>query len=227
MGVASHLRIDLNEYDSRIRTFVPDYETMLAVVAGGLRLLATPQPVVVDLGIGTGALADACFAVHPDARLIGIDLDPGMLEAARTRLAVCAHVELRHGSFLDTPLPRADAFVACIALHHIAEPADKQAFYRRVHDVLSAGGVLLTADCFPGAHPALASRHREAWLDHLGKTYTRQEAEAYLETWASEDFCYPLEHELAWLRGAGLDTEVLWRREGFAVIAGFRRFEAS
>src|SRR5215831_1860740 len=31
MSVASHLGIDLNDYDSRIRTFIPHYEEMLDV----------------------------------------------------------------------------------------------------------------------------------------------------------------------------------------------------
>ena len=33
MGVASHLGIQLTEYDRRIRTFIPDYEEMLDAAA--------------------------------------------------------------------------------------------------------------------------------------------------------------------------------------------------
>ena len=33
MGVASHLGIQLDEYDARIRTFIPRYERMLDVAA--------------------------------------------------------------------------------------------------------------------------------------------------------------------------------------------------
>ena len=39
MAVASHLNIDLADYDQKIRTFIPYYEEMLDTVAAGLLLL--------------------------------------------------------------------------------------------------------------------------------------------------------------------------------------------
>ena len=65
MGVASHLHIRLEEYDSRIRTFIPGYEDMIAAAAQALAALDVPAPHVVDLGTGTGALAAACLRVRP------------------------------------------------------------------------------------------------------------------------------------------------------------------
>lgn len=222
MGVASHLRIDLNDYDQRIRTFVPDYETMLTIVAGALRHIDAEQPTVVDLGIGTGALSAACLDARPDARILGIDSDAGMLDAARRRLRDRPAVTFQGSSFLDGSLPQADAFVACISLHHILEPDVKQAFYARVYRALNPGGMLLCGDCFPGRAPALARRHREAWLAHLEQSCSAAEAEAYLQAWSEEDVYFPLETELAWLREVGFAPEVLWRHEGFAVVAALR-----
>src|SRR5215217_7477628 len=55
-GAAAHLGIDLAEYDARIRTFIPDYETMIEIAASTLRAMVRREnPLVVDLGIGTGA----------------------------------------------------------------------------------------------------------------------------------------------------------------------------
>jgi tRNA (cmo5U34)-methyltransferase len=222
MSVANHLRIDLDEYDSRIRTFVPHYETLLAVTATALGIVASRRPTVVDLGTGTGALAAACLDVRPDARILGIDADAGMLAAARNRLGKRDTVELRQADFLNAALPTADAMVACISLHHIREPVDKQGFYRRVFEALAPGGVLITADCFPAIEPTLAAHHRDAWIAHLEQTYPPPEAAAHLQSWSDEDTYFPLEIELTWLRDAGFTTEVIWRKEGFAVLAAFR-----
>ena len=71
MSVSQHLRIDLAEYDSRIRTFVPHYEDMVRVTAESLRFLKSPDPTIVDLGVGTGALAEACLRARPDAEVVG------------------------------------------------------------------------------------------------------------------------------------------------------------
>jgi SAM-dependent methyltransferase len=218
MSVAGHLSIQVDEYDARIRTFVPYYEHMIATAARVLEVIESAQPTVIDLGVGTGALAAACLAVRPGARLIGIDADPAMLDLARVRLDRAAS-ELINGNFLNAPFSPCDAIVACLSLHHVATPAAKAALYSRCAQALPAGGLLVSADCFPARDPQLAARQRRAWLAHLEQSYSAAEAEGYLETWSGEDTYFPLEDELNWLRGAGLLPEVVWRAGGFAVIA--------
>jgi tRNA (cmo5U34)-methyltransferase len=220
MSVASHLNIELAEYDERIRTFVPRYERMIATVAETLTLLLdTRTPTIVDLGTGTGALAAKCIAALPDAQLIGIDMDPGMLAAARIRLRDQGNVHLEVGSFLDRPLPSCDALVACISLHHIRDAKQKKAFYAACSAALRPGGLLVSADCFMAGDAKLQALQREAWLAHLQRTYSRADAEGYLDAWAGEDTYFPLADELAWLKAAGLAPEVIWSTDGFAVVA--------
>jgi len=221
MSVSEHLGIDLAEYDARIRTFVPYYEEMLRIAGESLRFVPVPEPGIVDLGVGTGALAGACLEARPGAELVGIDSDPGMLTAAALRLAAYARVRLLEGDFLQSDLPRCDAIVACISLHHIRTPGEKKTFYAKCRAALRPSGILVTADCFPALEPRLAAEHREAWLTHLERAYSRPEAEAHLASWAEEDVYFPLESELAWLREAGFGPEVLWRMDGFAVLAAF------
>lgn len=218
MGVAEHLRIGIEEYDARIRTFVPGYEDMVGIAAGALRFVPARSPRVVDLGVGTGALAAACVQVRPDASVIGIDRDPAMLVAARSRLAGSPPADLVEADFLDGPLPACDAFVACLSLHHVATAGAKRAFYARCQRALGPSGILVSADCFPARDPRIAAHQREAWLSHLRRSCTREEAESHFAAWAGEDVYFPLEDELAWLREAGFGPEVLWRMEGFAVI---------
>lgn len=220
MSVAGHLAIALDEYDDRIRTFVPGYDAMIAVAAGALRWLAAPSPRVVDCGIGTGALAARCVEIRPDARLCGIDQDPEILEAARRRLAATgADVELVAGSFLDVALAPCDAIVASLAFHHVPTEAAKRRFYAACREALRPGGLLISADCFPAVDPAVAASQRDFWLAHLEASYPRDEGELYLTTWAGEDVYFPLADELAWLAAAGLVPEVLWRAGCFAVVA--------
>jgi tRNA (cmo5U34)-methyltransferase len=222
MGVGAHLRIELEEYDSRIRTFVPNYEDLVRVAAEALQFVAVPAPGIIDLGVGTGALAEACLTIRPGATVLGVDSDPGMLQAARVRLARFPRVDLIEANFLSADLPACDAIVACISLHHVRTPAAKRALYTKCCAALRPSGLLVSADCFPAAQAGVAAQHREAWLAHLEASYGRAQAEAYLSSWSAEDVYYPLDEELGWLREAGLEPEVLWRVEGFAVIAAFR-----
>lgn len=221
MSVGAHLNIDLAEYDSRIRTFVPHYDDLVRIAGESLRFAGGLEPRIVDLGIGTGALAAACLDARPEAELVGVDNDPGMLRAAAVRLAAHPRVKFIEGDFLEVAIPPCDAIVACISLHHVRTPEEKRTLYGKCHAAMGRSGILVTADCFPGEAPALAAQHREAWLTHLEKTYSRREAEAHLSSWAEEDVYFSLGSEVAWLREAGFEPEVLWRNDGFAVLAGF------
>lgn len=219
MSVAAHLNINLDEYDARIRTFIPRYEQMIETAARCLEALPAPAPVIVDLGTGTGALADRCLAVVPSAHLTGIDEDEGMLSAARARLGGNARVSFIVGSFLDTPIPACDAIVASFALHHVHDPLRKAAFYRTSREALRGGGLLVSADCMPAADPVFARRQHAAWHAHLQQVYTPRETDDYFAAWAREDVYFPLPQELAWMREAGFVPEVVWRRDAFAVVA--------
>lgn len=217
MAVSSHLKIELVEYDERIRTFIPHYEEMLEEAVAALGAAGRPLDVVIDLGTGTGGLAARVSRAATRARILGIDEDPGMLAMAARRLPP-RRVTLVHDNFVAAPLPRCDAVTASFALHHIEHARTKKALYRRIRTALRRGGVVVSADCHPPSHPPLAAAGRDAWLDHLAATYGRRKAEGFLRAWSHEDFYVPLDAELALMRAAGLSPEVTWRRDAFAVI---------
>ncbi len=84
-SVRSHLRIEINTYDEAIRTFLPEYDEMLALAA---RIVAETDPEhVLDLGAGTGALSQAILTCCKRCQITLIDVDPEMLNQAQERLA--------------------------------------------------------------------------------------------------------------------------------------------
>jgi ubiquinone/menaquinone biosynthesis C-methylase UbiE len=218
MGVATHLGIDLADYDRRIRTFLPDYEEMLEVAAAAVPATART---IVDLGIGTGALAWRCAKMAPRANIVGVDADSEILQMARKRLGGSA--SLLCGSFLRTPIPRCDSAVASFALHHIRTQSAKAKLYRRIHAALYRRGRFITVDCHPASEANLARDQRVAWAAHLRKCYVRREAEKLLTAWSQEDTYTTLDREMRLLQLCGFQVEVLWRRASFAVLMGKRQ----
>ena len=215
MSVASHLGITVREYDQRIRTFIPNYEELLDQTAGAIGPDATT---VVDLGVGTGALSAQCLKHAPKARVLGVDADDTMLPIAQERLGDRA--TFVKGDFLRVELPRADAVVATLALHHIRSRAVKVRLYERIRAVLRRGGALVSGDYNPSLNRERSLEERDMWLAHLRKTYTRRKAAQLLEDWSHEDTYVPLRAEVGLLETAGFRTvDVHWRRDGFAVIA--------
>jgi tRNA (cmo5U34)-methyltransferase len=223
-SVASHLALSPDKYDARIRSLIPLYDELIAEVARALGYASRPVRTVVDLGIGTGALARACLEQAAGARVRGIDADRAMMAIARARLGrLSRRVTMTAGSFLEEPLPACDAIVASYALHHIRTRPAKLAFYRRCYRALRTGGVLINGDCAPASTPRGFARDLDVWFDHLGKTFGgRARGRRVYESWADEDVYVPLADEVRLLERAGFAVDVPWRRSPFAVIVGCR-----
>jgi trans-aconitate 2-methyltransferase len=220
MGATAHLGIKFGEYDATIASLIPHYKSLLEAAADAVDIFARTAPAVVDLGTGSGALAAEILKVRPKARLIGIDADDSMLDAARRRLK--GRIDTIHDNFELARIPRCDVVSASFALHHIDAGRKKGALYRRSFNALRDGGMIVSADCFLAASSKLRRRHRQAWLEHLQATYSRKKAEQFLRTWAKEDVYFSLDRELELLKDAGFSTEVTWRADSFAVVVGLK-----
>lgn len=218
-----HLGVEIDSYDAAIRRFVPSYETMLRVVA---EQVASVRPVrVLDLGAGTGALAQAILdragRVGPGPSVVLLDLNPEMLEQARIRLASYAdQISFCQQSY-HNPLPRCDAVAASLALHHVPDMAEKRRLYERIYEALRPGGVFVNADAVVPADPAGRATAMEAWAAHMVDCgFTRERAFELFEEWAEEDTYQPLEEELAGVGAAGFEAECAWQAGPMAVVVG-------
>ena len=103
---------------------------------------------VLDLGCGTGLELEWYFRLNPAARITGIDLSQGMLEALRQKFRE-REVELIHGDYFEVPLePEAfDAAVSVESLHHFTKD-EKLPLYAKVHCALKASGTFVLTDYF-------------------------------------------------------------------------------
>jgi trans-aconitate methyltransferase len=220
MGAATHLGIKPGEYDKTIATLIPHYKELLQQAASAVDILARNAPAVVDLGTGSGALAQQILKVRPKARLIGIDADGSMLAAATRRLK--GNIQTIEENFEEARIPRCDVVSASFALHHVPTGGRKAALYKRCFAGLRPNGMFVSADCYLAASAQIQRRHRDAWLAHLSRTYSAKKAENFLRTWAKEDVYFTLDREVELLKDAGFAVEIPWRKDSFAVLVGLR-----
>ena len=77
-SVRRHLRVAIDAYDAMIRQFIPGYEEMLRTAAR--ELAPVSSGLVLDLGAGTGALAEAILETSGHGTVELVDVDAEMLE---------------------------------------------------------------------------------------------------------------------------------------------------
>ena len=220
MGAATHLGIKPGDYDRAIATLIPHYQALIGAAAAVVDVVARTAPAVVDLGTGSGALAQSILKVRPKARLIGVDADGSMLAAAQHRLR--GKIQIIKEDFERFDIPACDVVSASFALHHVPTGRRKAALYRHCFAALRHGGMLVSADCFLAASAKIQDHNREAWLEHLQRSYPRKTAENFLKTWAKEDVYFTLDREIELLKEAGFAVEVPWRKDSFAVLVGLK-----
>jgi len=175
-GVLADRRVDSRSFFGRLGGEWSEVRRQLfgeRITALALLELLDPDWVVADLGCGTG---EASQLLAPCVgRVIAVDREKSMLDAARRRLAGHRHVEFRQGGLEDLPLKAGEvhAAVMMLVLHHVPDPAVVLQETRRV---LRRGGALLVVDMAPHDRRALAASmghvhmgFAEATMRQLGK----------------------------------------------------------
>jgi tRNA (cmo5U34)-methyltransferase len=225
-SVEGHLKLNVADYDRLIRQLVPGYAAMREAHMALLRKLlpAGRRCLVLDLGGGTGALAEAVAETLPLAEVEIWDIDPAMLGVARERCArFGARIRYVERSFAG-PLTPCDAVVACIALHHVKDLTAKGAIYRNIHTALKPGGLFLNADTAIAAGGALREFSYREWINAMAPHGINEaEARAHFASWAHEDYYPPLTAELRLVGEAGFaDPECFWREIPFLIFGGMK-----
>ncbi|MDB6114224.1 MAG: tRNA (Cmo5U34)-methyltransferase [Lacunisphaera sp.] len=225
-SVEGHLKLKTGDYDQLIRQLVPGYPAMRVAHMELLRKLlpAGRRSVVLDLGGGTGALAEAVAETLPLAEVEIWDTDPAMLAVARERCArFGGRIRYIERSFA-TSLTPCDAVVACIALHHVKDLTAKGAIYRNIHTALRPGGAFLNADTAIAAGGALREFSYQEWVNAMAPHGINEaQARAHFTSWAQEDYYPPLATEFRLLAGAGFaDPECFWREIPFVILGGIK-----
>ena len=127
----------LREVDQR---FAPIVDAVIE------RAQLKPGEIVLDLGTGTGAIAErAAAAVGSAGQVVGVDISPEMLALARRRMAAraIANVSLREGRGESIPADdhTFDVVLSSLTLMYVI---DRAAAAREIARVLRPGGRLVT-----------------------------------------------------------------------------------
>jgi SAM-dependent methyltransferase len=188
---------------------------------------------------GDGIMASVILEHYPEAEGVLVDFSPGMIEAAKERMADKSHqMEILLLDYGEKDWNRADAFgepfdviVSGLSIHHQPDER-KQELYREIFDMLIPGGVFLNLE-----HVAPAG----IWGDDLFDEYmidsfyrdqqkkggglSREEVKAkYISRGAREaNLLSPMELQCQWLRDIGfIETDCFFKAFELALFGGWK-----
>ncbi len=103
---------------------------------------------ILDIGCGTATLTILIKMTYPDAEIIGIDIDPKILEIAKLKVQKAGmDIKLDQGSIFELPYANNsfDRAASSLVIHHIAHENKVRAF-KEIFRVLKPGGEMHIAD---------------------------------------------------------------------------------
>ena len=231
-------------YDAAAALIHPHYEELQDELIRLLPIAREGTGLVVDLGGGSGRLAEKLLERFPKIDVVVVDQSEPFLALAERRMERFADrgrcVQSRLQDHWENSLPRPpNALVSMSAIHHL-EPAEKQSLYRRCFDALAPGGVLLNGDEVRPANDAEYLALLQDWAAHMRRLIAgRLLPEAMhnvLEQWVhrnvdrfgeprhSGDDCHEtIAAQLDYFTRAGFAiADISWHREMWAVLRGVK-----
>lgn len=140
------------DYERRIRTLVPGYDTLHELSAAVLRAQLPDGARVLCVGAGTGEEIARLAGAGPLWRFVGVDPSADMLAQARARLGqdgVLDRVGLTEGEVEAVPpAPPFDAATLILVLHFVKDDPARAALLGAIGQRLKPGAPLLLASLY-------------------------------------------------------------------------------
>ena len=187
----------LDSYDNHMLTEIEKADEFYPFTAS--LLPKDENAKILDLGCGTGLELEFYFPLNPAAKITGIDLSKGMLNAMREKFPY-KNISLICGSYFDVPFGENafDAAVSVESLHHFTAE-EKRPLYEKLYRALKKGGYFILTDylCKTEEEEKL---YREAYLNQQ-KEQGISDNEFY-----HYDTPLTFEHEIEVLKKAGFSS---------------------
>jgi tRNA (cmo5U34)-methyltransferase len=159
------------DYDQMAPFLVPMYDFVQQEMIRLADLAPLSQPLIVDLGAGSGLFLEKVLAASPQACCYWIDSSEGFLAVARRRLArfggqvtyILSPMESDWTAKIGQP---ADRIFSMSAIHHL-ERDEKRALYGRCFDLLAEGGWFINADEMKTLDEAAYRASLDFWVRHI------------------------------------------------------------
>lgn len=210
------------EWAAKDKARAAEREAQLQAAVKWLSVSVEGRARVMDLGSGSGTVAQRLLASFPEMEVICVDASEPMLAMARERLAMFAQRVSFFQSDLSqqgwtAALPKElDAVVSARAIHNLRKLKPIEKVYCGVCDLLRPGGVFFNIERVNFSTPTLRNYYRQLRKSETGRLPQLDgPAPSLLQQF----------HLLKRARFRHIDC--FWREGNTAIVGGFKKLEPS
>jgi len=221
--IKSHFEEEAVEFDKTILRLIPHYTEMIDALVLSIPFKKDEHISVIDLGCGTGTVAQKIKNAFPNSKISCVDIAENMIKIAQNKLGekmdyyVCNFYEFNFEK-------KYDVIVSSLALHHLANDDDKKMFYEKIYNALNKNGVFYNADVVLASNEHLQYLYMAKWKAFMNKSVSLEEIEnKWFVNYKAEDRPTSLMNHINWLRDIGFNgVDVVWKYYNYAVYGGVR-----
>lgn len=208
------------QYDSERHKLIPCLDDFYRIAVENL-VFKTSAPRILDLGAGTGLLAQKVLERYPEAEMFLVDVSEKMLDVARERFAGMPKVQFMLADYTTIDWDGDyDALISSLSIHHL-DDATKQTLYAKAYKYLKPGGYFINADQVLANNSYLEALYSRQWKAKVESSDLSQEAIAAAYGRVNLDIRTPLHTQLAWLEHCGFEhVDCLYKYYDFVVMYG-------
>lgn len=202
---------DAAEYDHEIKRTIPYYEDFYKQVVEVAKVQFENPVKWLDVGCGTGKMAEAAFGNIDIEKFVFYDNSAKMIESAGNRFE-SAKTEFITSSILDLEMSDQFDIITAIQVFHYFHNNERIEAAKRCYRALSAGGIFISFENFAPYSEAGRELYLKRWKAFQisqGKSIT--ESEKHIKRYGKNYFPVTISEQVDVLRQCGFGTvEILW-----------------
>lgn len=200
-----------DKYDNEIRRTLPYYEEIYRQVVDVVRIHNPKQPVWLDIGCGTGKMAETAAGKLEIKRFVCSDSSEEMIKRAELK---CSGMKAEFVVSRAQNLCFKNEFdvVTAIQVYHYFNKEERTAAVKNCYEALKDNGIFISFENFAPESEAGEKLYLERWRAfQLEQGKSRKECDRHIQRYGKDYFPITVAKNLEGLRAVGFQTaEILW-----------------